>query len=808
MSKSRWERTKELLDAALSIPETQRAEFLATACAGDEALRAELESLLRAHANADGFLRSGDAGAVATIRPIALRIADTPIEGPGDRIGRYKLLQSIGEGGFGEVFMAEQLEPIRRMVALKIIKAGMDTKEVIARFEAERQALALMDHPNIAKVLDAGATDSGRPYFVMELVRGVPITEFCDSSRLPIRARLELFVTVCKAFDHAHDRGIVHRDIKPSNVLVTLLDGAPTPVVIDFGIAKATSHRLTERTLFTMFGQFVGTPTYMSPEQAAMSNQEVDRRSDVYSLGVLLYELMTGTTPFAGEHLRSVALLEMLRAIREVDPPTPSHRVSTLGERGTAIADRRSAEPRALARFLRGDLDWIVMRAMEKDRRRRYASAGEFAADIERHLRSDPVTARKSSIAYRASRFAKRHRRGVVLTVMIVIAGGSILASNASSRISSRRRSAAQVLFDQGLLAQSSGEALEKLGDMSFERAFVRADSAFAEAERKDPSFLRPIVQRATLAHLQARLARFDTARVRAFVSTGMAHINRALVLDPTNADAFEGRSKLVMQAWMRVPADSARKAAMLTQAQLDLEQAVALNPNQAGAWASMLDIYAWQYDSRLLSRPRYETNVLHAAQRALETDSFVPKVRTVVGRLFKTSYDMERFTDAAKFCTLLHQRFPKDRNSWTCQLMLLATPTRQPEIALAYALADSVVALSGFSEPELWRRDASLLVAAVVARASAGDRHLADSARNMVRRATTGPLTRGERLHLAYPAAFVYSLLNDLANGFAELDLLVRGRPAYARNLVDQRPWWFRNLVKDPRFVQLAREP
>ena len=298
-------------------------------------------------------------------------------EGAGDRVGPYRLLERIGEGGMGIVYMAEQTEPVRRRVALKLIKAGMDSAQVIARFEAERQALAMMDHPNIARVLDAGTTGGGRPYFVMELVKGVPITEYCDRARLPLRGRLELFEQVCRAVQHAHQKGVIHRDLKPTNVLVTLHDGTPVPKVIDFGIAKATGEKLTERTLFTGFAQLVGTPLYMSPEQAGLSGLDVDTRSDVYSLGVLLYELLTGTTPFDRDSFGSASPDEIRRIIREQEPPTPSTRIGTQSGNATTT-DHLPGDPRRARRLVRGELDWIAMKALEKDRRRRYESAGDL----------------------------------------------------------------------------------------------------------------------------------------------------------------------------------------------------------------------------------------------------------------------------------------------------------------------------------------------------------------------------------------------------------------------------------------------
>ena len=363
-------------------PEELR-RFLDRACANDTKLRANLEQLLCAHRDAGNFLGGSSPAAIDQPR----------LERPGAQIGPYKLLEQIGEGGMGVVFMAEQTRPVQRRVALKIIKAGMDTRQVVARFEAERQALAMMDHPNIARVLDAGATDTGRPYFVMELVRGVPMTEFCNQNSISIRDRLELFVTVCQAVQHAHQKGIIHRDIKPTNVLVPLHDGRPVIKVIDFGVAKATGQKLTEKTLFTGFTQMIGTPLYMSPEQAEMSGLDVDTRSDIYSLGVLLYELLTGTTPFTSKCFKTAAYDEFRRIIREEEPPKPSTRMSTVDWAATAVSGKRQSDPHTLSRLLRGELDWIVMKALEKDRTRRYETANNFATDIQRYLAGEPVLA-------------------------------------------------------------------------------------------------------------------------------------------------------------------------------------------------------------------------------------------------------------------------------------------------------------------------------------------------------------------------------------------------------------------------------
>ncbi len=408
-----------LFHLALQQPAADRAAFLEKLCA-DEEVRQRVTVLLRAADQPGDFLGQPPVPLGATVA------AAPPVDGPGGRIGPYKLLQQIGEGGMGTVYMAEQTEPVRRRVALKVIKQGMDTRQVIARFEAERQALALMDHPNIAKVLDAGTTDSGRPYFVMELVKGVAITKYCDDHRLTPRQRLELFVPVCQAVQHAHQKGIIHRDLKPSNVLIASYDGKPVPKVIDFGVAKATGQKLTDKTLFTDFGAVVGTLEYMSPEQAELDQLDIDTRSDVYALGVLLYELLTGTTPLESKRLRQAVMLECLRLIREEEPPRPSTRLST-AETAASVAASRGLEPRKLSALVRGDLDWIVMKCLEKDRNRRYETANGLAMDVQRYLADEPVLATPSPL-YRLRKFVRRHTAGLLTTtaaLAVVIAAGS-----------------------------------------------------------------------------------------------------------------------------------------------------------------------------------------------------------------------------------------------------------------------------------------------------------------------------------------------------------------------------------------------
>ncbi len=459
---------EELFHTALSMPAADRPAYLADACASDESVRQRIEGLLRAHDNPGSFLTDR--------LPLPGATIDQPMpERPGTVIGSYKLLQQIGEGGMGTVYMAEQTHPVQRKVALKVIKTGMDSAQVIARFEAERQALAVMDHVNIARVFDGGETPpayaggSPRPYFVMELVHGIPITKYCDDNHLAPRQRLELFIPVCQAIQHAHQKGIIHRDIKPSNVMITLYDGKPVPKVIDFGVAKATEQKLTERTLFTQYGAMVGTLEYMSPEQAEMSALGVDTRSDIYSLGVLLYELLTGNTPLTHKRMNEGVYAEILRMIKEEEPPKPSTRLSDSGEALASISSNRHMEPAKLTRLVRGELDWIVMKTLEKDRNRRYETAKDFAADVQRYLADEPVLACPPSGWYRFRKFVRRNRgpvsaASVVLLALIVGVAGTTLGlvrAEQQRQIAQENEQKAVAAADAEKKAKQSAEARE-----------------------------------------------------------------------------------------------------------------------------------------------------------------------------------------------------------------------------------------------------------------------------------------------------------------------------------------------------------
>ncbi len=433
--------------------------------------------------------------------------------------GKYKLIDELGRGGMGVVYLAEQVAPVKRKVAVKIIKLGMDTKQVMARFEAERQALAMMDHPSIAKVYDAGATERGRPYFVMEYVKGIPITEYCDTHRLNNRERLELFQEVCQGVQHAHQKGIIHRDIKASNILVAIHDNKPVPKIIDFGVAKATAQRLTERTVFTELGQLIGTPEYMSPEQAEMSGLDIDTRTDVYSLGVLLYELLIGTLPFDSDTLRAAGLGEIQRIIRETDPPKASTRLSSLGDSQASVAQSRSTDLSALRKELRGDLDWIILKAMEKDRTRRYETVNGLAADIRRHLDNEPVLARPPSTSYKLQKMISRHKVGFVFSVVVavLILSFIIVMTIASVRIAVERDraedEAAKATAINAFLQDTLGSANPIEGsarDITVLEALETASDKIEEAFSNQPEV--EVEVRQTIGVTYLRLGQYDKA--------------------------------------------------------------------------------------------------------------------------------------------------------------------------------------------------------------------------------------------------------------------------------------------------------
>jgi serine/threonine protein kinase len=453
---------ESIFAAALALPSpSERAAYLDRACAGDPALRREVEGLLAAHAASNPLdgppAHLGRTGAYEP-GPLGSDASGSPAV--GDRVGPYKLLERNGEGGMGEVWVADQQAPIKRRVALKLVKPGMDSRNVLARFEAERQALAVMDHPNIAKVLDAGTTAEGRPFFIMELVKGTPITEFCDARRLIPRGRLELFVPVCQAIQHAHQKGVIHRDIKPSNVLVALHDETPVAKVIDFGVAKAVGQQLTEKTIYTGFGALVGTPAYMAPEQATFNQLDIDTRADVYALGVLLYELLAGSPPVEPERLKKAALDEVLRIVRDEEPPRPSQRLSTSQSRATIAATRQS-DPGKLSQLLRGELDWIVMKALEKDRARRYETANGLARDVQRYLAGDAVEACPPTLGYRLRKLYRRNRAAVLTAgafVLVLVAAAALSVAFAIHA----RRAEAEAVADRDRAAEAEARAADE----------------------------------------------------------------------------------------------------------------------------------------------------------------------------------------------------------------------------------------------------------------------------------------------------------------------------------------------------------
>ncbi|MFO1487228.1 MAG: serine/threonine-protein kinase [Verrucomicrobiota bacterium] len=537
------ERAEDIYYSALEIqvPE-QRAAFVEHACKGDDRLRTVVQKLISAHQQAEKFLPeggvAGDLFQVLAEHPSLPEnlagLAKGEDEFLGSTTGPYRLLQKIGEGGCGAVYMAEQEKPVRRRVAFKVIKLGMDTKSVVARFEAERQALAMMDHPNIARVLDAGATDKGRPYFVMELVRGTKITEYCDHNALDARQRLKLFIQVCHAIQHAHQKGVIHRDIKPSNILVTIIDGEPVPKVIDFGIAKAIEGRLADSTIFTPYEHFIGTPAYMSPEQAVMSGVDVDTRSDIYSLGVLLYELLTGRTPFETKELMERGIDGMRRTLQEREPQRPSVVVTTMrGQALTQLAQLRHIEPPKLISLLRGDLDWIVIRCLEKDRGRRYQTANGLAMDVQRFLSNEPVNARPPSRIYLLQKLMRRNKAAFAAGLMVALA--LVAGIGLSTWFWHQERQARQEQARLRVEAEDR-ERLAQAAYLTIQGKYEEADLLAAEVSTLKPSLESERVYR-DLGWWYAKQGRWDSAA---------EHYKRLLQVDQKN-NSWEITSDLLM---------------------------------------------------------------------------------------------------------------------------------------------------------------------------------------------------------------------------------------------------------------------
>jgi serine/threonine protein kinase len=550
---------------------------LVSACADDTDLRASVEGLLKAHDKAGDFLES------PVFDPDVTLDESIVSEGSGVVIDRYKILEKIGEGGMAVVYMVEQTEPIRRKVALKIIKLGMDTKSVIARFEAERQALAMMDHPNIAKVLDAGATETGRPYFVMELVKGVSITDYCDANSLSTKERMELFIQVCNAVQHAHQKGIIHRDIKPTNVMVTLHDGKPVPKVIDFGIAKAINQKLTEKTLFTRYAHIIGTPAYMSPEQAEMSGLDIDIRTDVFSLGTLLYELLTGSPSFDSEHLLSKSYEEMQRIIREEEPTKPSTKISTMGAALIDIAKLRQTSPENLRKLIRADLDWIVMKTLEKDRNRRYDSVSEFAADIKRYLSNEPVLAGPPSTFYRLRKFIQRRRALVVSTtaVAVVLVIGFVIST--SLYLSMRKALNTVSQLEDKFEVYNKLSIVQKLYAEGRSQAALNEIEAMLNSQNLGPEAhllrARLLVEVGQLKKAEAQLLSLTKAEPGI---AGAAHYLLAQVnmgVDETKVKEHEALAASILPDTVEAYALRAMTASSMDQALQWLDRAITLDP-------------------------------------------------------------------------------------------------------------------------------------------------------------------------------------------------------------------------------------
>ncbi len=576
-------------DAAEISDAEQRIAYLHRACGEDRALRAEVEELLQHDAEL-GSLQEGPNAAIAPTLDFA------PIaERPGTMIGRYKLVHEIGHGGMGVVYMAEQKEPVKRRVALKIIKPGMDTREVVARFNSERQALAMMDHQCVAHVLDGGSTESGRPYFVMELVDGTPITEYCDECRYTTRQRLELFIQVCDAVQHAHQKGVIHRDIKPSNILVTHYDAAIVPKVIDFGIAKAVHQPLTDASVYTQVSQMIGTPLYMSPEQAERTGQDVDTRTDVYALGVLLYELLTGTTPFDRELLRNSGLDEVKRIIREEDPLRPSTRLSTLGAALDTVVGKHHTDRRTLTHELSGELDCIVMKAMEKDRNRRYESANDFARDLQRYLDDEPVQACPPSKAYRLGKFYRRNKAAFAAAALVLL---SLVLGLAGTTWQAIRAAQAENLAEQRLTEVDEEHRLAQAN-------YVRAREA-----------VKQMLTRVADEEL-GRIPEMKDTRL-SLLEDAAAFYTKLLELNPRDSQAYFERGEVY------------RMLARYKDALADFDDAIEFSPDNAAFHAHLAVFLARKCTDVAYRDPR---RALVHAKRAVELAPASASYRTELAR-------------------------------------------------------------------------------------------------------------------------------------------------------------------------------
>jgi serine/threonine protein kinase/tetratricopeptide (TPR) repeat protein len=570
MRPERWQLVKAVLEEVLEAEEDERKALLSKRCADDPDLRKEVEALLEADEKVTEFLEPET-------------LARPGVLSRGEEVGPYHVLRRIGEGGMGEVYEAEQAKPVRRRVAMKLIKLGMDTRQVIARFDTERQALALMSHPSIARVFDAGTTEKGRPYFVMEYVPGVSVTEYCDTNHLGTLQRLELFIQICEGVHHAHQKGIIHRDIKPSNVLVTLVDGKPVPKIIDFGVAKATAQRLTEATFYTELGQAIGTPEYMSPEQTEVTGIDIDTRTDVYSLGILLYELLTGARPF-DFRAKGLGFDEMRRRIREEEPTRPSTRARELSQTSPEVARNRHTDPGTLVSTLRGDLDWITLKALEKDRARRYGSVSELAADIQRHLDHRPVVAGPSSTTYRIGKFVRRHRMGVAAASVVALA---LVLGLAAATVGLVRAQRAEVAARQAeARALQEAETAQQVSDFLVD-LFEVSDPRVTEGESLTA---REILDRGA-ADIERELV--DQPLIQARLKDTMSRVYHKIGLypeaDSLGRQALETRERLLGARHADV-ATSLQNLGTLHRKQGDYEEAESLHRRALDIRESVLE--------------------------------------------------------------------------------------------------------------------------------------------------------------------------------------------------------------------------